>query len=88
MLNHIHSGLQVLFDRIVSCSESLNHQVTISAMFNRSHDCPYHKQCDLMSEGLMDNACVVMCWCKYSTCEMHVLFKPSSTVKICNLRIN
>ena len=54
------SFIQVSFDRTVSCLDSLNHQVIISAMCNKSHDCPYHKQCDLRSEGLTDNACVVM----------------------------
>ena len=87
-LNQDQSFIQVSFDRIVSCFESLNHQVMITAMFNKSHDCPYHKQCDLMSESLTDNACVVMCLCKYSPCEMHVLFQPSSTVKICDPWIN
>ena len=86
--NQHQSFIEVSFDRIVSCSELLNHQMIISAMFNKSHECPYHKQCDLMSEGLTDNACVVMCLCKYSPCEMHVLFEPSSTLKICDLKIN
>ena len=62
--NQDHSFICVLFETIVSCFESLNHQVMISAMFNRSHDCPYHKQCNLMSKGLTDNTCVVTCQCK------------------------
>ena len=83
--NQDQSFICVLFETIVSYFESLNHQVMISAMCNKSHDCPYHKQCDLMSEGLTDNTCVVMCLCKYSPCEIHVLFQQSSTVKICDL---
>ena len=60
----------------------------ISAMYNNTHDCPYHRQCDIMSEGVTDNKCAVMCLCNYSPCEIHVLFEPSSTEKICDLRIN
>ena len=41
--NQHQSFIEVSFDRIVSCSESLNHQMIISAMFNKSHECPYHK---------------------------------------------